>query len=102
MEGRRKRLWSKILGKMGKDEDGLLLGNPHINLRKDVDRREAGRMKIRNMKKKKNKEKTMKKMEDTWGKNKDQPFTYFFLVIHHGDEIPRVPSRTAGSHSPII
>ena len=52
---------------MDKGGDGLLLGNPHINLRKDVDGREAGRMEGRKMKKK----------GGHWGvgENKDQTFT---------------------------
>jgi len=56
---------------MDKHGDGLLLGNTHINLRKNVDGREAGRMEGRKMMKKK----TMKKMGETLRKNKDQTFT---------------------------
>jgi hypothetical protein len=52
---------------MDKDGNCLLLGNPHVNLRKNVDGREAGR-----------KKKTMKNKGTLEGKNKDQPFAYFF------------------------
>jgi hypothetical protein len=43
MEGRRERLWSKILVKMDKDGEGLLLGNPHVSLSESMEGRKERR-----------------------------------------------------------